>query len=290
MAAHVERVPDLIGWLADLAELVADDGSMVLAVPDRRYTADLHRSPTTTGQLLEARLDQDERPSVRAVYDHYSAEVDHDPRELWQGITPGYSARVHTPEEAMAQVERAREGEPVDVRVWVFTPDTFLRQLRELRLLGLSSWYVEELVPTDRDDSEFRARLHRIPRYADPAGAQPGEVVATDDRPEWVEQQGGRQHSEALAQRVGELEGLLAASRAEVEQLSDRLEARRVRLRGLEERTDKMARGFDDVRESDKEANRQLRGRLKSAKATLAEQEAEIERLRSRPWQRLRRR
>ncbi len=291
MASHViEHVPDVIGWLADIAELVADDGALVLAVPDKRYTFDLHRPPTTVGQMLEAHLNQDDRPSVRAVYDHFSAAVGYNHVDLWRGVTTSYSARVHSLQEAVDNVARTRDGEYVDCHVWLFTPETFLHQMRELRLLGHSAWYVEEIVATPRDDIEFRARLRRIPRYADPVGEHPKEVVATSDRPEWVEHQGGWQHNEALEHRIGLLEEMLAAKEERIGRLVDRAEARRKRLRALEERTDKMARGFKDKLETDKEAAREVRRRLRQAKGRVAAQQAEIERLRSRPWNRLRRR
>jgi hypothetical protein len=291
VASHVmEHVPDEIGWLADLAELVADDGALVLALPDKRYTADLHRPPTTVGQMLEAHLDQDERPSVRAVYDHFSSKVAYDMVDLWRGNTTGYDAREYTLQDATRQVERTRDGEHVDCHVWLYTPDSFLQQMRELRLLGRSSWYVEELVATQRDDNEFRVRMRRIPRYADPTGEQQREVVSGSDRPEWVEHQGGWQHNEALEQRIGVLEGLLEESQERVGLLSDRLEARRARLRALEERMDKMAKGIQEKHETDKEAQQLLRSRLKAAKEKVAEQEVELERLRSRPWHRFQRR
>ena len=74
VASHViEHVPDVIGWLTDLAEIAVDDGVLALIVPDQRYTFDVHRPLTTVGQMLQANHDRDDRPSVRAVYDHFSA-------------------------------------------------------------------------------------------------------------------------------------------------------------------------------------------------------------------------
>ena len=237
MASHVvEHVPDVIGWLSEVAELVADGGSLVLAVPDKRYTFDLHRPTTTVGQMLEASLNQDGRPSVRAVYDHFSSAVCYDPLDLWRGTTTGYDARVHTLQEASEQVDRSRSGTYVDCHVWLFTPETFLHQMRELRLLGRSAWYVDELVATPREDIEFRVRMRRVPRHADPTGEQPREIVATSDRPEWVEHQGGWQRSEALEHRIGLLEGLLVASEDEVRFVTEKRDARRRRVRALEER------------------------------------------------------
>ncbi len=291
MASHViEHVPDVIGWLSEVAELVADGGSLVLAVPDKRYTFDLHRPPTTVGQMLEASLNQDERPSVRAVYDHFSSAVSYNHLDLWRGTTIGYDARVHTIHEASEHVDRSRSGTYVDCHVWLFTPETFLHQMHELRLLGRSAWYVDELVATPREDIEFRVRMRRIARHADPTGEQPLEVVATSDRPEWVEHQGGWQRSEALEHRIGLLEGLLVASEDEVRFVTEKLDARRRRVRTLEERYSRKTKGFQHKLDSDQVALRQLRERLKAAKGKLAEQTAEIERLKSRPWHRLRRR
>src|SRR4051794_725388 len=57
MASHViEHVPDVIGWLDELAELVVDDGKLVLVVPDKRYCFDVHRPPTTVGQMIAANI------------------------------------------------------------------------------------------------------------------------------------------------------------------------------------------------------------------------------------------
>jgi 2-polyprenyl-3-methyl-5-hydroxy-6-metoxy-1,4-benzoquinol methylase len=40
IAAHhvIEHVPDLIYWFEQIESLLAEDGSLCLSVPDRRYT------------------------------------------------------------------------------------------------------------------------------------------------------------------------------------------------------------------------------------------------------------
>lgn len=51
IASHVvEHVPDVIGWLSDIAEVLLNDGRLVLVVPDMRYTFDIHRHQTTSGR------------------------------------------------------------------------------------------------------------------------------------------------------------------------------------------------------------------------------------------------
>ena len=225
VASHViEHVPDVIGWLENLAELVEDDGALVLMVPDRRYCFDVHRPPTTVGQMLEARELGASRPTTRAVYDYFSAAVHNDVLDLWAGLPPNYDRRMHTTEQALAKVAEGRSGTYVDCHVWLFTPESFLEQMHELRTIGESSWIVDSMHPTRLHHIEFMVRLRRIPRGADTTGEQPGELVATATLPEWAaEQANGRL-------RVAMVESELDAARREVRQLKRRLARRRATL------------------------------------------------------------
>lgn len=187
IASHViEHVPDVIGWLQDIGELVADEGDLVLAVPDRRYCFDAHRPSTTVGQMIEAYDLGATVPSVRAVYDYFTTVVDVDASALWRGESPSYDRRIHGIAEARAKADEARAGRYVDCHVWLFTPDSFLEQMHELRITGLSPWVVEELVPTRRNDSEFKVRMRRLPRLDDPTGPLDSEVLSTAVRPGWL--------------------------------------------------------------------------------------------------------
>ncbi len=255
VASHViEHIPDLIGWLAELAELVADHGRVVLAVPDRRFTFDAYRPLTTVGQMIQAHLDGDTRPSARAVYDHYAGTVDYNHENLWRGERPFYDGPRFGAASAEEQLRRTRDGEYVDSHVWLFTPDTFLRQLRELRLSGRSEWFVDEIVPTPRDDIEFRVRLRRIPRGADATvETYPGEVVAEGERPEWVEQQASWHRADTLQERIGTLESLLELTQADL-QLAER----------------RLANSKSKIGRRDAKLAR-LRKRLKRSEATVAE-------------------
>ena len=96
-ASHViEHVPDLIGWLDQIAQLTHDDSRLILAVPDRRYCFDRHRPPTTIGQMLDAHEAGATTPSIRAVYDYLSSAVTVDAPRLWTGARPpGREALIH---------------------------------------------------------------------------------------------------------------------------------------------------------------------------------------------------
>lgn len=183
----VEHVPDLIGWLADIAELTVDGGALLLAVPDRRYCFDRHRPPTTTGMALEAHEEGRERPSVRAIYDFFHDVVAADTAALWAGKRPsGRSGRVHDLGHVNAKLAEERAGQYVDCHVWTFTPDSFLEQIKDLRALGLSPWYVESS-ELPRGELEFHVVLRRLPRGVDVTTAEVDEPDLASDLPDWLD-------------------------------------------------------------------------------------------------------
>ncbi|MDQ0373073.1 methyltransferase domain-containing protein [Cellulomonas humilata] len=189
LASHViEHVPDLIGWLSDVAALLEDGGALVLAVPDRRYTFDARRPQTTVGQILDAHENGDVRPSLRAVYDHFRSVVSVPAAALWAGRVPTDDDRVHGPDVVADLLERRAHGEYVDAHVWMFTPDVFAEQVAELARLGVVDFVVTRILATSPDELEFYALLERLPRdvsaeqrAAVRSAAPDGLVVAAPD-------------------------------------------------------------------------------------------------------------
>ncbi|GEK22285.1 class I SAM-dependent methyltransferase [Cellulomonas xylanilytica] len=167
LASHVvEHVPDLIGWLSDVAAVLEDGGVLALAVPDRRYSFDALRPQTTVGQVLGAHEAGDTRPSVRAVYDHFLSAVRMTSDALWAGAVPTLDDRAHDPELVPGLLARRAEGEYIDVHVWTFTPTSFAQQVAELAWLGAVDFTATQVTATARNELEFYARLERIPRGA----------------------------------------------------------------------------------------------------------------------------
>lgn len=217
IASHViEHVPDLIGWLAQIAELTRDGGALVLAVPDRRYCFDRHRVPTTTGEALTAYEERRVKPNTRAIYDCYASQVPADTVALWNGDRPaGRGARYNSPQRAMELVEKGRH-EYVDAHVWTFTPQAFLEQVKDFRALGLCAWYVDKLIAPE-PSIEFFAVLRRIPRGADPTTFGFVEPELDSDLPDWLD------HEWRLRAEVIELRVQLAAERARADALEQLL-------------------------------------------------------------------
>jgi hypothetical protein len=228
IASHViEHVPDVIGWLAQIAELSADGACLLLAVPDRRYCFDRHRPATTVGQALQAHELAETRPSTRAIYDHYTEMVNVDTAALWAGARPpGRGAHVYRLADASAAVDRGRAGEYVDSHVWTFTPWAFLELIQDLRRLSLCDWYVERIEPRV-NDVEFHAVLRR--------GHRDGRAVAVkepqppSELPGWLYDE-----SAPLYERIEQLAAQVAAQRERITRLRRRNERLRERVRVLD--------------------------------------------------------
>jgi hypothetical protein len=230
MASHVvEHVPDLIGWLADLAELTTDGAALVLVVPDRRYTFDALRPPTTVGQLVQAHLDGDTRPSVRAVYDYVSGAIDYDRPALWRGEVPDYASRLYSLEHTAAKLDETLSGAYVDAHVWLFTPQSLTEQLHELRVSGRSAWALTKLTQTPALEGEFMAVLTRLPRASDLTADQAEEVLASSTRPDWLTPVEPDSVVVGLEERVATLEARLERNRNKLREVQARQRERRER-------------------------------------------------------------
>jgi hypothetical protein len=54
IGSHViEHVPNMIGWVNDIASVLADDGILSLAIPNKRYSLDVQRQETGCAQIID---------------------------------------------------------------------------------------------------------------------------------------------------------------------------------------------------------------------------------------------
>jgi len=239
-ASHVvEHVPDIISWLAELAEILVDGGQLLLVVPDRRFTFDILRPSTTVGQMLQAHELRETRPSVRAVYDMFRTIVTVGASDAWEGVLPSQEGRKNDLIGTINQVERARDGEYVDCHVWMFTPASFVEQINELGRLDLCDFVVETIVSTPQNDIEFNVVLRRLPRAlkggqlcaARAAGVL--EISDTDPVRDRHQAELERLATENAA-RQAELEDLLLAATQRAQELEGSVLAATERAQGLE--------------------------------------------------------
>jgi SAM-dependent methyltransferase len=168
VASHViEHVPDLIGWLAELHEVLRPGGMLALAIPDKRFTFDALRQESTLAEAVEAHIVGSRRPSARQLFEAASLGVEIDSEQVWRGEMDPRARRPEVLDRIGSALDLARRvhesGRYRDAHCWVFTPTSFLDLIEELAVLEFFPFRVEAFHPTDQNGTEFYIRLAALP-------------------------------------------------------------------------------------------------------------------------------
>jgi len=176
-ASHViEHVPDLVGWLADVAELTRVGGRLLLVVPDKRYTFDYLRDLSCLPDALGAWIQRYTRPSPRQVFDYNAYASAVDTVAAWS-LPPDPSTLLRYGDLKSAldlSVRSHRDQQYVDSHCWVVTPRRFLDILGDLAELGILRWRLAFFADTRRDELDFGVVLERTPERM-----RPDEIALT---------------------------------------------------------------------------------------------------------------
>lgn len=164
VASHViEHVPDFIGWLHDLHGALKRGGIISLAVPDKRFTFDILRPVSTTGQMVESFLKKQVRPSIAQKFDFTSMWRKVDVKAAWKRelvenelipITP--TANAVAWDQGVILLSNAIY---MDSHCWVFTPRSFLQAAKVLADIKLFPFKIAKLYPTQIYQMEFIVHL-----------------------------------------------------------------------------------------------------------------------------------
>lgn len=161
IASHVaEHVPDLIWWLEQIRSVLKHDGTLRLALPDRRFTYDYLRHESTLSDLLDAYLRKARTPLPRMVIDDCLSHVTLDNIEAWRGNVDAESLVHAVPMDvAIRRGAAALSGAYDDVHCWVFTARSFLALFREAAQAGFLRFRCERFFEPGYGWIEFMAWL-----------------------------------------------------------------------------------------------------------------------------------
>lgn len=164
VASHViEHVPDLIGWLHELRDVLREGGVLGLTIPDKRFTFDALRNDTSLAEVVEAYVAGYRTPSLRQIYDVASLGVAIDAAEVWSGQVDLDAKRGETLKRLKPALNLVRDlhARPRynDAHCWVFSPLSFIDLVAQLAELDLFPYRIEHFHPTDTGWAEFYVRL-----------------------------------------------------------------------------------------------------------------------------------
>lgn len=163
VANHViEHIADPITWLQQLAALATPEGYLFLSVPDRRFTFDYLRQPSTVVQLLRAYEEDLERADVWQILDarffHRPLGID----DFANGPPPSekLAGRGLNVRRAFERAQGAAESY-AGVHCFVYTASSFEAIIGSLRDAGLIAWRLVELADVQPGMNEFHVLLQR---------------------------------------------------------------------------------------------------------------------------------
>jgi SAM-dependent methyltransferase len=170
IANHViEQVPDMIGFLNNLTNVVRPGGLICLAILDKRYTFNYFRNTTVLADLVDAHIRQLRRPSIRQVFDHFASAVELPVASAWEGtLHRQHLHKLHSLQEALLMARLVADSDrQVECHCNVFTPASFFELLRGCFDQGLLHVEVAQFWPTAPNDQEFLVILRRISKHLD---------------------------------------------------------------------------------------------------------------------------
>jgi hypothetical protein len=116
---------------------LAPDGTLALAVPDKRFIFDCLRERTSIAQVIDTYHAGAKRPSIGAVADHHLNVAKRGGRLHWRRGWPGRLEYAHQFAEAEKAVQTWTQTDVyMDIHNWVFTPNAARLLLSDLHRLG----------------------------------------------------------------------------------------------------------------------------------------------------------
>ena len=153
----IEHVPDLIGWLGELHDVLSSEGEVRLIVPDKRFTFDHLRTTTPIDSVLYCHLIKARIPQPHLAIDYCMNVAKIDPVAAWTGqLNPNELVLHHDAELAMRVARDIIDNNSYhDIHCWVFTPASFAVLFRKMAELNLINFACIGFHDTLTNDIEF---------------------------------------------------------------------------------------------------------------------------------------
>lgn len=168
VACHViEHVPNFVGFLLELEELLSPNGHIFLVIPDKQYTFDFLRKETSIDQVLSAHMAKRVSPNIDQILDDLIHSSNHSIEMGW-GAEESASKRAYTRSlntaYSIAQ-DIFKRDEYFDCHCWVFTETNFFQILKNLNELEILKVGYLSHTPTQNGEFEFSVTLKKYDTF-----------------------------------------------------------------------------------------------------------------------------
>lgn len=152
LASHViEHTTDFVGFLLECDAILHEEGTLVLAVPDKRFCFDLLRQVTGLGQVIDRHLTSADHHTPGDVADAILHSVNQEASISWDPGQKGHIGLNRSAIYVRDQMEEVMQNQTfIDVHAWCFTPSSFHLLILDLHDMGMLPFYVEELSRSEK--------------------------------------------------------------------------------------------------------------------------------------------
>jgi predicted SAM-dependent methyltransferase len=163
VASHViEHVPDPVGWIEEVRDVLKEEGKLYLVIPDMRFTFDAFRGETPLQEFRDAYTEKRRRPNWRAIADHFVNVRKVDTWAIWDDYSLIHRSQPHHNfDELQLAMKNFQDGKYVDVHVSVFTPWSFFEFLILLECEYGMHFKLINFLTTQDHDLEFYVTLEK---------------------------------------------------------------------------------------------------------------------------------
>ncbi len=154
LASHVlEHMPDPITFLQSARRLIRQDGVIILALPDKRYTFDFFGPMTNAGDWLTAHAVEARTHAKRVAFNHVAYSVSNSGRITWTHEEKLSDLRfAHSLTDALVHFDANTDngtGEKYhDYHAWRLTPASFSLLILETSQLVDMDLRIDRCTPT----------------------------------------------------------------------------------------------------------------------------------------------
>ena len=156
----IEHVYDIVKHINDVAQILAEDGSYCLVIPDKRYCIDHFRSVSSVGDMIDKHFSTDSKYHRLQVFIDQVFIAHNDPARHWRndhGETNVYPAAIDTALNNWKNTNGMDHG----LHAWTFTDDSFLQNLSLLYSSGITQLKPVRVYNTPKNTFSFCAILQR---------------------------------------------------------------------------------------------------------------------------------
>lgn len=181
VSSHVlEHVPDPIGWLIEVFEVLKPGAVFSLALPDKRFCYDKFRRDTDVADLIDMWIRRQRIPSPRQIFDFLSRSVDGsgEPGQRAFEVAKNFEEadRTYTDDQALEFVKYVwTTGNYLDVHCSVFTPESFVEIFKNINKLGILNVEISEPIV---ENGEFIVKMIKVgePKIEHPGPPHPAAI------------------------------------------------------------------------------------------------------------------